>query len=1012
MAAPQNIGIQSCYLAKGNDALVAFSATPTGELWCEFIHSGPGQLTIIPSGAAVVTLNQEPIPHRADLSFGSGLNFRVGGTYFDDSEDWLSALFLRYGNLPLHTGEFIIGRDPKRCHLVTTHATVSGQHLLIKRSNSAEFEAIDLGSSQSSYSDSKQLPSDTATPVTSSSTLQLGHFRIRFEFILQLWERLKNVQTGHREDSTRQLESVAQSLIEKPLAHAPLPQKTALNQAQGTALMQSARRIGKTTIVSSVSKHSFEGLSLRLGRHADNDIILESDQVSQHHARVHFIAGSFFVEDLGSANGTFLRGVRLAPHARCQFLEGEKLLLGPIPVHLRFRGDDLSIEPSASERWPNRPLADLRIRSLSVDVPNRIDPSQSTRLLNTINFGANAGDFIALMGPSGCGKSTLLRSIVEPSAAIDEAVIINGRRHSELGPRWDQCIAYVPQDDLLYPQLTVREAIAFAAELKNDASIDLNSKVDSIMLQLGLESVANLLIGDSQTKTLSGGQRKRVNIALELVGEPAILLLDEPTSGLASDDASELLDILAKLASERGTLIIATIHQPPREDLKKFNRCLFLGSGGYQLYFGSTHPGLYRHFEEVIKRVDNSGIEIFLEHPRDIFSHIRRLESIDTDRASISRTPKNPVASSSRKAQRLRLSLALANQLSSHDSVLTSSSVTSEYYTIGDNQTHTGFHRQLLSCLIRELKIKSRDRGALIGILLQAPAIALLLGYLFSKQQDLAFNWCLAAVQEYASQIGASLAIESIAPQLSMVTDSAALVFFLAVAAVWFGTSNSLRELVGERTLYLRDARSGLGVLPYMGAKLSLLVLSQALSALLLYGTAKLFFLNGGLPSFWLPVLLLWLLGLWGTALGLLLSSASKSTEQALAMGPMLLIPQVILGGFVIPKSLSHGWGPLMDYLPLAKGYGTIISELRQLEAGQLGWFVELPENLVAKSSEPWLVANHFECGLAQVQSKLLGSYQFNHSSSSAVLFILVCTLSALAISCFFLVRLRQRSQR
>src|SRR5213076_70755 len=152
-------------------------------------------------------------------------------------------------------------------------------------------------------------------------------------------------------------------------------------------------------------------------------------------------------------------------------------------------------------------------------------------------------------------------------------------------------IGYVPQDDIVHPELTVFEAVKYSAQfrLPNDYSEqEINGRVEQTLKDLGLDGVKNLQIGKPEKKVLSGGQRKRVNIALELVTDPVILFLDEPTSGLAADDTTALIELLANLTKATGKTIIMTIHQPAKDEFEKFTHCLVMGYGGVPTYFGPT----------------------------------------------------------------------------------------------------------------------------------------------------------------------------------------------------------------------------------------------------------------------------------------------------------------------------------------------------------------------------------------------------------------------------------------
>src|SRR5262249_19030051 len=218
--------------------------------------------------------------------------------------------------------------------------------------------------------------------------------------------------------------------------------------------------------------------------------------------------------------------------------------------------------------------------SIATHSPNRDTPSVMVTLLDSVSFKALPGDMIALMGPSGAGKTTLLLALngyLPPSSGI---VRINGEDLYNIYDNLRGSIGYVPQDDLVHPELTVFEAVKYSAKFRlppdySEAEID--ARVEQTIKDLGLDSVKNLQIGKPEKKILSGGQRKRVNIALELVTDPVILFLDEPTSGLAADDTTALITLLHDLTKATGKTIIMTIHQPAKDEFEKFTHCFVMG---------------------------------------------------------------------------------------------------------------------------------------------------------------------------------------------------------------------------------------------------------------------------------------------------------------------------------------------------------------------------------------------------------------------------------------------------
>jgi len=222
--------------------------------------------------------------------------------------------------------------------------------------------------------------------------------------------------------------------------------------------------------------------------------------------------------------------------------------------------------------------------------------------LHNFSFDLESGQLVAIMGGSGVGKSTLL-SIMNGNIKPDKGEItING--HSIHSHEGKQLIGFVPQDDLLIEELTVYENLWFTARFSFDglSPQELEEKVDRVLNELDLTEIKSLEVGSPLRKTISGGQRKRLNIALELIREPAILYLDEPTSGLSSTDSEKVM-MLLKEQTHRGRLVVVNIHQPSSEIYKLFDRLWLLDRGGYPIYDGNPIEAI-TYFKHIAKYTD------------------------------------------------------------------------------------------------------------------------------------------------------------------------------------------------------------------------------------------------------------------------------------------------------------------------------------------------------------------------------------------------------------------------
>ncbi len=583
--------------------------------------------------------------------------------------------------------------------------------------------------------------------------------------------------------------------------------------------------------------------ALHIGRDPAGDIVLDHPLVSWRHAKIERRNGQFELQDLGSTNGTFIRGQRIK---NASLTPGSTFAIASTTLYLT--------EHNELKRYDQRRSLALEVAGLRID---KGSGSKRITLLEGISLTVLPSGLVGIMGPSGAGKTTLLEALNGYDPPSAGRVLLNGR---DLYQSYDQFrldIGYVPQDDILHPQLTVRDALFYSARLRlppDTRSQEIEERIARILAQLQIEEIAGRRIGSpvEKDKVLSGGQRKRVNLAMELLTEPWLLFLDEPTSGLSSADALQVLTVLRRLADE-GRTVLLTIHQPSLEVFQQMTHLLMLAKDRGRpaparlAYFGPAFPDALRFFKPDLPPLTEIAQRVT---PDVIFDNL-------------------PKRSAEEWARSFASSLYRQRQGATPPPF--------EEVAQPEISRQPGLY-QGWALLRRNLAIKRRDVVHTLILLLQAPLIGFLI------------------VLVFGSEVRSEMTVDNFRAAAQA---SATALFLTAVATLWFGCSNAAREIVAERAIYHRERMVNLKIPSYLGAKLTMLGLLGGVQCAALLAVVH---IGCGLDSGWPPMLvLLWLTALVGTGLGLILSALANTSEVAISLVPLILLPMVILGGIMQP---------------------------------------------------------------------------------------------------------------
>jgi ABC transport system ATP-binding/permease protein len=637
---------------------------------------------------------------------------------------------------------------------------------------------------------------------------------------------------------------------------------------------------------------------LTIGRIAGNTIVLDHPQVSGHHATLEKVEGGFRVIDTNSTNHVYVNGQRVAH----QLLRtGDEIRIGP--YRLTYTGTELKQYNESSH---------IRIDAQHLKKVG----NNSVILLDDISLVIPPRKFVALVGGSGAGKSTLMDALNGLRPAREGSVLYNGVDYYRNLAAFNTQLGYVPQEDIVHRDLTVERALYYAARLRLPSDFtreQIQWRIDEVLEDVEMTERRNLLVSK-----LSGGQRKRVSIALELLANPSVFFLDEPTSGLDPGLDRKMMSLLRRLA-DRGRTIILVTHAT--NNINACDYVCFLAQGGRLAYFGPPNEAKV-YFEKTDFAEIYSTLEPTREHP-DIPEQAEARFRASPDYSRY-------VADALREGQALQARRQTGG-------VKQAATEKSQQRVKRGNAWS-----QFLLLSTRYLELLKNDRGNLLILLLQAPVIAIMLvlmvrfevgagvfnaGSLVQcRTQILTSAGPLALPQaQHTEQIGCQSVVTFLqndpggrafaqqkgGPSQALQNfilpgpgaDAQKVLFIMAFATVLFGCINGAREIVKEAPIYKRERTVNLGILPYMFSKIVVLgVLCLFQSGVLVVVVQVGEPLQQGifLPPLLETYITLALTSLAGLMVGLAISAIAPNNDRAISFVPIILIPQVIFSGAII----------------------------------------------------------------------------------------------------------------
>ena len=587
-----------------------------------------------------------------------------------------------------------------------------------------------------------------------------------------------------------------------------------------------------------------------VGRAPDNTVVLSDLLVSRHHARLRSEGQAWWLDDLRSANGTYVDGRRVTAAQRVT--SASRIAIG----HQTFR----LVEGMLVE-YQDVGAITFEARDLSVYAGQH-------RILDNVSFDLEPFSMLVIVGPSGSGKSTLLKALTAAQPATHGQVAYGGR---DLYSNYDEIrhrIGFVPQDDILHPQLRVRAALNYAGRLRFPADVTAaqrEQRVHEVIAELGLQGQAA-----QRVSTLSGGQRKRTSTAMELLTRPSLLFLDEPTSGLDINRDREVMTVLRRLANGGRTVVVVS-HNVTYLNLA--DRILVLATGGQLAYYGPPDAAL-RYFGFT----DYADMYAALEQPRNDWR--ARYEQSPYAAARANR-PRAPIVGRS----------ATPTSLSPTKNLRASA--------------------QFVTLARRYLSIIAADRP-FAALTIFMPLVLALFAHAVPGSQGLSVATTL---DERARHVPSHT--------------PAQLLLVLVLGGCLVGSASAVREIVKERAIYVREQSIGLAWSAYLASKvvvLAVIVGIQAIALTLLgvlnnpapdRGT----FTSSGMFEVVLAVVLVTIASM---CIGLALSALVSNADRVMPLLVVVIMAQLLMSGAIFPVKGEPVLEQLSWLAPARWGYASV----------------------------------------------------------------------------------------